>query len=438
MQFCLTLMGSFAIVPMSADKTQERPADAQRVLCQRRDNTVECGIPVVDDVYWVGVNDRRTALFEAIWPIPRGISYNSYLIADEKVALVDTVKDLSLHRYLDKLTNLVGPGRQIDYLVINHLEPDHSGAVPTLKRIFPAMRIVGNKKTAEFLKHLYGVEDTHVVQDGDTLALGRRTLQFHLTPMVHWPETMMTYETSAGILFSGDAFGGFGTLDGGIFDDEVDIYYFEDEILRYFSNIVGKYAPMVQKAIEKLGALDIKIVASTHGPIWRQDPGRIIDLYQRWSRHEAEPGVVLVFASMYGNTEKMAEAVARGLAEGGVTTIRTHDVSTSHISFIIRDIWRHGGLVLGSPTYDAGVFPPMEMLLKLLGSKRIGNRVVGLFGSHGWAGGAVKAMQKFVEGASLELVEPVVDARFAATPEQLDQCRQLGSAMARRVLQEAK
>ncbi|MBN2129983.1 MAG: FprA family A-type flavoprotein [Sedimentisphaerales bacterium] len=399
---------------------------------------MECGIPLVENVYWVGVNDRRTALFEAIWPIPRGISYNSYLIRDEKVALIDTVKDLSVGKYLQKLRHLTGPDRRIDYLVINHLEPDHSGAVPILKQIFPEMQIVGNKKTAEFLENLYDIKTTHIVQDGDSLKLGERTLQFHLTPMVHWPETMMTYEASAGILFSGDAFGGFGTLDGGIFDDEVDIHYFEDEILRYFSNIVGKYAAMVQKAIKKLGPLEIKIVASTHGPIWRSDPGRIIDLYDRWSRHEVEPGAVVAFASMYGNTEKMAEAVERGLAEGGVTTVRAHDVSTSHVSYVIRDVWRHKGLVLGSPTYDAGVFPWMEMLLKLLGSKRLGNRVVGIFGSHGWAGGAVKVMRRFVEDASLELVEPVVDARFAATPEQLDKCRDLGRALAGRVCPEAK
>ncbi len=399
---------------------------------------MECGIPLVENVYWVGVNDRRTALFEAIWPIPRGVSYNSYLIRDEKVALIDAVKDLSVGKYLQKLRHLTGPDRRIDYLVINHLEPDHSGAVPILKQIFPQMQVVGNKKTAEFLESLYGIRDIHVVQDGDELKLGKRTLQFHLTPMVHWPETMMTYEASAGILFSGDAFGGFGTLDGGIFDDEVDIHYFEDEILRYFSNIVGKYAPMVQKAIKKLGALEIKIVASTHGPIWRSDPGRIIGLYDRWSRYEAEPGVVLAFASMYGNTEKMVEAVARGLAEGGVTTVRAHDVSTSHVSYVIRDVWRHKGLVLGSPTYDAGVFPWMEMLLKMLAGKRIGNRVVGILGSHGWAGGAVKVMRKFVEDASLELIEPVVDARFTATPEQLDKCRDLGRALAGRVCPEAK
>jgi len=394
---------------------------------------VQYGIPIVKDVCWVGVNDRRTPLFEGLWPIPRGVSYNSYLIRDEKVALIDTVKDLSVNGYLRKLKHLLGPDRQIDYLIVNHLEPDHSGAIPIVKRVFPDMQVVGNKKTAEFVNHLYGVKDTRVVEDGEELALGRRKLKFFLTPMVHWPETMMTYETVDGVLFSGDAFGGFGTLEGGIFDDEVDIQYYEDEILRYFSNIVGKYSPMVQKAIAKVSGVDIRVVASTHGPIWRTDPKYIIRLYDRWSRQETEPGVVVAFGSMYGATEKMAEAVERGVADGGVKTIRAHNISDSHASYVIRDAWRYQGLILGCPTYDARVFPPMEDLLRLLSGKRLMNRTVGLFSSYGWSGGAVKGMKQFVEENKLELIEPVVDARFAATPEQIEQCHALGRAMAARV-----
>jgi flavorubredoxin len=254
--------------------------------------------------------------------------------------------------------------------------------------------------------------------------------------MVHWPEPMMTYEALDGILFSGDAFGGFGALDGGIFDDEVDVHYFEDEILRYFSNIIGKYSAMVQKAIQRVGDLDIRIVASTHGPIWRSQPRYIIDHYDRWSRQETEPGVVVAFASMYGGTAKMAEAVERGLAEGGVKAIRAHDVSNSHVSYVIRDAWRYRGLILGSPTYDAGVFPLMEALLSLLAGKRLSNRIVGIFGSYGWAGGAVKAMRSFVEQSKLELIEPVVEAKFSATPEQLRQCHELGRTMAERIRRE--
>jgi flavorubredoxin len=353
---------------------------------------------------------------------------------DEKVTLVDTIKDLSLNGYLQRLTKLLGPDRKIDYLVINHMEPDHSGAVPTLKQMFPAMQIVGNQKTAAFLADLYGITDgVHLVADGDELSLGSRTLRFFMTPMVHWPETMMTYEVTDGILFSGDAFGGFGTLAGGIFDDEVDIHYFEDEILRYFSNIVGKYAPMVQKAIGKLAALEVKVVAATHGPIWRRQPDHIIKLYDRWSRYEAEPGVVLAFGSMYGNTETMAEAVARGLSDAGVKVVRMHNVSTSHVSYIIRDIWRYRGLILGSPTYDASVFPPMESLLRLLSTKRIAKRQVGVFGSHGWAGGAVSTLKKFVADSGLDLVEPAVDATFHGSAEDIEECHELGRNMAGRI-----
>lgn len=396
---------------------------------------MQYGIPIVKDVYWVGVNDRRTSLFEGIWPIPRGVSYNSYLILDEKTVLIDTVKDLSANGYLKKLRHVLGPDRQIDYLVVNHLEPDHSGAIPLVKKVFPGIQILGNKKTAEFVNELYGVQDTRIVADGEELSLGRRKLKFFFTPMVHWPETMMTYEMSDGILFSGDAFGGFGSLEGGIFDDEVDIHYFEDEILRYFSNIVGKYSPMVQKAIQKLGVagVPLRIVAATHGPIWRTDPGHIIRLYDRWSRQETEPGVVVAFGSMYGATERMAEAVERGVTEGGIKTIRAHNVSTSHVSYIIRDVWRYQGLILGCPTYDAGVFPLMNNVLDLLREKRVANRVAGLFSSFGWSGGAVKGMKQLVEDNKLELIEPIVDARFCATSEQLEQCRALGRAMAARI-----
>jgi len=391
-------------------------------------------VPVSDSVYWVGVNDRRTALFEAIWPLPKGISYNSYLILDRKVALLDTVKEVSLSGYLEKLKETLGAERKIDYLVIHHLEPDHSGSVRVLQEIFPQMKIVGNKKTAEFLGRLYGIKQgVEVVQDGDEFDLGRKKLKFFLTPMVHWPETMMSYEPADKILFSGDAFGGFGALDGGIFDDALGVAYFEDEILRYFSNIVGKYAPMVQKAMARLKDVDIEIVAPTHGPIWRKHPERIIGLYDRWSRYEAEEGVVIAYGSMYGNTEKMAEAVAEGLSEQGLATVRIHNVSRSHVSYVIRDIWCYEGLVLGSPTYDTKVFPLMDSLLRLLETKMVKKRAVGIFGSYGWASGAVKAMTEFVKNSGLELVEPVVEVQFAADAGELEQCRQLGRNMARHI-----
>jgi flavorubredoxin len=241
---------------------------------------------------------------------------------------------------------------------------------------------------------------------------------------------MMSYEPKNKILFSGDAFGGFGSLDGGIFDDTVDIEYYESEILRYFSNIVGKFSPMVQKAIGKLKNLEINIVASTHGPIWRSRPERIIGLYDRWSRHQTEEGIVVAYGSMYGNTEKMMEGVVRGVAKEGLHAVRVHNVARTHASFVISDIWRYGGLILGSPTYDARLLPQMESLVSLLADKMLRNHCVGVFGSCGWSGGGVRSLEAFATRAGLQLVEPVIEAKFAPTAEQLEKCVELGRAVA--------
>jgi flavorubredoxin len=319
-------------------------------------------------------------------------------------------------------------------VVVNHLEPDHSGSLKLLREVFPDIEIVGTQKTVEFLGHLYGMTDgLRAVGDGEELALGRHKLKFFLTPMVHWPETMMTLELGERILFSGDAFGGFGTLDGGIFDDQVDIDYFDDEILRYFSNIVGKYCAPVQKALAKLGGVDVETIAPTHGPVWRQDPQRIIATYDRWSRQEAEPGVVIAYASMYGNSRLMMEAVARGLNQGRCCRVRVHDLSRSHVSYAIRDAWRYQGLVLGGPTYNAELFPPIDYFIRLLEELRLHKRTVGIFGTYGWSGGGVKALRAFAEKAKFDLLEPVVEARFSATGEDIENCRLLGRRMAESV-----
>ncbi len=395
---------------------------------------MDCPICVADGIHWVGANDRTTDLFEGIWPIPRGISYNSYLIVDEQVALIDTVKHGSFGQLFEKVCGILGEGRRIDYLVVNHLEPDHSGSIRLVLEAYPQITIVGNRKTAEFLQHLYGITtNVRVVEEGDTLSLGGRTLAFHMTPMVHWPETMMTYETRDHILFSGDAFGGFGTLDGGIFDDEVDVDYFEGEILRYFSNIVGKYCVPVQNAIQKLANVKVAVMAPTHGPVWRTNPKWIVERYDRWSRHEGEEGVVIAYASMYGNAERMMEAVARGVAEMDVSRIRTHNVSRIHVSYLIRDAWRFKGLILGSPTYDTKLFPLMDAFIRLLDHKALTNRVLGLFGTYGWSGGGVSTLTEFAKKGSWDLVEPVVEARFHATDEDLARCEELGRNVVRRL-----
>ncbi|MFH1652867.1 MAG: FprA family A-type flavoprotein [Pseudomonadota bacterium] len=395
---------------------------------------MDSAIAIKKDVYWVGANDRETHLFEGLWPLPRGVSYNAYLIDDKKTALIDTVKNNSFESYLNKIRCVTGEDKKIDYLIINHMEPDHSGSIKMLLEVHPEMQIVCNKKTVDFLKHFYGItENLKIVEDGDVLDLGKRKLKFFLTPMVHWPETMMTYLTDEKVLFSGDAFGGFGALDGGIFDDEVDIDFFEDEILRYFSNIVGKYCPMVQKAIAKLKGLEVRMIASTHGPIWRTNPTSIVERYDRWSKHEAEEGVVITYASMYGNTEKMMEALARGLAEEEICKIRIHNVSTTHISYLIRDAWRYKALILGSPTYDTKLYPLMDNFIRMLEHKGLTNRLLGLFGTYGWSGGGVSTLTEFAKKGKWELIEPIIEAHCSPTMDDLQNCYHLGQKVVKRL-----
>ncbi|MFP3936788.1 MAG: FprA family A-type flavoprotein [Phycisphaerae bacterium] len=391
-------------------------------------------VPVTDDIHWVGVNDYETHLFEAVWPLPRGVSYNSYLIDDEKVALSDGVKDAFAAEQLERIRGIIGD-RPIDYLIVNHMEPDHSGTVRMLREVYPDIQIVGNQKTAGFLEQFYGITDgVKTIADGDELDLGKHKLQFFLTPMVHWPETMVTFDKTDGVLFSADAFGGFAALDDGIFDDEVDLAYYEDEILRYFSNIVGKYAKPVIKAIDKLQSLDIRVVAPTHGPVWRSNPGEIVKKYAYWSRQETEPGVVLAFGSMYGSTGKMAEAVGRALADAGVGNVRVHNVSRTHPSYIIRDTWRYSGLIIGAPTYNTGLFPPMDSLLRDLEILKMSGRHIGVFGSYGWSGGGVKQMRQFAEeGGQWDLIEPVVEANCTPNEDDLARCGELGRKMAEAV-----
>jgi len=392
------------------------------------------GIKITDGIHWIGVNDFETHLFEALWPLPKGVSYNAYMIVDEKVVLIDTVKGPYFSTYLDKVKSLLPAGKTVDYLVVNHMEPDHSGSIKVLREAFPEVKIIGNQKTADMLGAFYGLTDNLVVvRDGEELSLGEKRLVFYMTPMVHWPETMMTYEKTTGVIFSGDAFGGFGALNGGIFDDEVDVDYYKDEVLRYFSNIVGRYSAMVQKAFDKLKGVDIKIICATHGPVWRSDPAHIINLYDRWSKQQTEEGVVLVYGSMYGNTQKMMEAVATGLVKGGVEKIRVHNISTSHLSFIIRDIWRFKGMVLGSCTYNMELFPPMKQLVSAIENRMMVKRKIGVFGSYTWSGGALKELQEFANKSKCEQVGPVIEAKSSPTAEDIDRCVELGMNMAKAV-----
>lgn len=390
-------------------------------------------IHLSDDIYYIGVNDRRTELFENLWPLPRGVAYNSYLITDEKVALLDTVEIGQVEKFLKKLRSVLGE-RPVDYLVINHMEPDHAGSVNIIRSLYPDIKIVGNKKTLPMVEGFFGIsENLMEVKEGDELDLGKHKLQFYLAPMVHWPETMVTFEATEKILFSADAFGSFGTLDGGIFDDEMDFSYFHDEMRRYYSNIVGKYGSPVQKTLEKLSGLDIKMIAATHGPVIRSHIQEVIKMYDEWSRFSTREGVVIAFASMYGNTEEMAEVTARAIAEEGIKEIRMYDVSKTHSSYIISDIFKYKGLVLGSSTYTNNLHPNMEALVSKLQHIGIKDHYLGILGSFTWAGTAAKRLKEFGENLKLEIIGDPVEEKHTLKKQKYDECRTMGKMMAEKL-----
>ncbi|MCB2196197.1 MAG: FprA family A-type flavoprotein [Bacteroidetes bacterium] len=391
-------------------------------------------VKVTDKIHWLGANDRRTNLFENMWPIPNGVSYNSYLIVDEKIALVDTLEYGSSDDYLEKIEELIN-GKPIDYLIINHMEPDHSGAIKTIVEKYPEIKLVGNLKTFKIVDSYFGYkEKQYQVEDGDELDLGFHKLKFVMTPWVHWPETMMTYDLTEKVLFSGDAFGSFGTLDGGIFDDEIEFEdYYEEDMRRYFSNIVGKYSNMVQKAFKKLDGVDVKYICATHGPIWRKDVNKVLSLYDKWSRFEAENGVVIIYGSMYGNTAKLADYIARKLSEEGIKKIRVYDASKTHLSYLINEIWRYKGVILGSCAYNSGMLPTMEYLTRNLEHIGLKNRFLGLFGSYSWNGGGAKALYKFNEKMEWDLVNDPIDTKGIPGNESFERCEVIAKAMAKKL-----
>ncbi|MFA5159598.1 MAG: FprA family A-type flavoprotein [Candidatus Omnitrophota bacterium] len=388
-------------------------------------------VAITNDIFWVGVNDLKTDLFEALWPLPHGISYNTYLVRDEKIALIDTVKKDFAEEFLRNIQPFLENGQKIDYLVINHIEPDHSGAIESLLGLYPDLCVIGNERTLKLLEGFYRFPiKTKLVQDRETFALGKHTLEFFLTPMAHWPETMMTFERTSRTLFPGDVFGSFGSIPKGIFDNEVDPDFYLDETRRYFSNVLGKYGLPLQKALSKIKELNIKTIASTHGPIYRKNPGRIIELYGRWSCHETETGVIIAYASMYENTKRMAEAVAHSLIENGVKTVRMHDVAHTHPSFILSDIWQFRGLVLASCTYNTKLFPMMKLLMDFLENDHIENHVLGLLGSYSWANIILSELRDFSKKGPWKLIEPIIEAQCAPSDEVLKQCAHLGKSMA--------
>jgi anaerobic nitric oxide reductase flavorubredoxin len=390
-------------------------------------------IEIMPDVYWIGVNDRTTDLFEGLWPITQeGISYNAYIINDTKKAIIDLSKSFKANEFFGQIGRLVDIS-QLDYIIINHMEPDHSGVLNELIRMIPSASILGTKKTLEMLASFYGItENVKAVNDGETINLGRRTLQFFHTPYVHWPETMMTYESSHGILFSCDGFGGYGALRGGIFDDECkDIDFYEREALRYYVNIVAKFSGAVLRAIDKLAGTSMEIIAPSHGLIWRKDPRRIVDLYERWASYavgKGETGVTLIYGSMYGNTEIMMEAVAQGIARRGIP-LEIYDAARTHVSYMLPSMWTRRGVVVGAPTYEVSLFPPVAHALNVAIHKGIRNKKTARFGSYGWSGGAQKHFERIIEPAKWELVDSF-EFIGAPTSAELKQGEEFGARFA--------
>ncbi len=398
-------------------------------------------IEITNKIYYVGVNDRNKNLFEGLWPLPFGVSYNSYLLVDEKVCLIDTVEVDFFTQYLENIHEVIGD-RPVDFLVINHMEPDHSGSIALVKKYYPDIQIIGNKKTFGMMQGFYGVQGNEVeIKNGDTLSLGAMELQFVLTPMVHWPETMVTLCNNPAtaeegtVLFSGDAFGCFGALNGGVIDEQINCDDYWLEMIRYYSNIVGKYGTPVQQALKKLAGVKLSYICATHGPVWHQYIERVIGEYDRMSKYETEEGIVICYGTMYGNTERMAEQIARAASEAGIKNIIVYNVSKTHHSYILRDVFRYKALIVGAPTYNTALYHEMEVLLSELAGKDIKNHLIGWFGSHGWASKAVGKIQEWNENRlKYEAVGTPVDMKQAMNADVREQCAALGRAMAERLI----
>lgn len=380
---------------------------------------------ISDRIYSVGVNDDEKVLFEGLWPLPYGVSYNSYLVVDEKVALIDTVEAGFEDEFLENIHDAIGD-RQIDYLVVNHMEPDHSSLVGYMLDRYPQLQIIANAKTLPMLKGYYGTPEERVtlVADGGSVSLGSCALSFHMIPMVHWPETMVTWLAEEKTVFSGDAFGTFGVVGEDIKDNEETFELYRDEMIRYYSNIVGKYGTPVQTALKKLSGLELKRICSTHGPVWERNMASVVDLYDKLSRYEAERGVCIVYGSMYGNTAAAADALAMELESRGIPCA-VHDLAGNNagelgVSGALRDAFRYDTLIVGSPTYNNGIFPPVETFMRALKARLVKGRRFYAFGSYTWAGASVRLLNEMATEMGFELLGSGTSFAQAYTKEKFD------------------
>ncbi len=394
-----------------------------------------CVKKLQEDLYWVGASDRRLALFENIYPISRGVSYNAYVVLDEKTVLMDTVDHSVSSQFFENLEHVLN-GRPLDYLVVNHMEPDHCATVEEVVRRYPGVTVVGNAKTMPMLRNFFTFDvDGHslVVKEFDTLCTGKHTFTFVMAPMVHWPEAMVTYDVTTKTLFSADAFGTFGALNGNIFADEVN---FEtewlDDMRRYFTNIVGKYGTQVQALLKKAATIEIEMICPLHGPVWRKNIGWFIDKYQHWSRYQPEETAVMIaYGSVYGNTENAATILANELADRGIRNVVMYDVSVTHPSVIVAEAFRCSHLVFASTTYNANIFANMETVLTDLQHHNLQNRVVGIIQNGSWAPTSGQLMRECISSMkNMTILDAQVDILSSVKDAQRQQLVALADAIA--------
>ena len=457
-----------------------------------------CCTKINNDIIWIGVNDRKTERFENYIPLDNGVTYNSYLILDEKICIIDGVEEGENGNFLGKIEAMIGTA-PVDYIIVNHVEPDHSGSIKNMLKIYPEIKVVGNAKTIMMLKLLgvdlpderivvvkekdvldlgkhkltfylmpmvhwpesmatyditdkilfsndafgsFGTLDERivVVKEKDVLDLGKHKLTFYLMPMVHWPESMATYDITDKILFSNDAFGSFGTLDGGVFDDEVNTDFFTDEMRRYYSNIVGKFGAPVNAVLKKLSSVEISCICPSHGLIWRKYIKEIIERYQKWANMEpTKEGVVIVYGSMYGHTAEMAEVLGRELGNRGIKDVIIYDSSKTDHSYIFSTIWKYKALILGSCAHNNDIYPKMEPLLHKLENYGLKNRYLGIFGNMMWSGGGVKRIKEFADTLTgLEQVGEPIEIKGHVTPAERDRLIELANLMADKLIADRK
>lgn len=400
---------------------------------------MQCFRKVTEDLYWVGGNDRQIELFENIFPLAKGVSYNSYLLLDEQTVLFDTADYAIRKQFIENVMSVLN-GRNLDYIVVNHMEPDHCSLIGELLLHYPDVKIIGNAKTFPMIEQFFSFDltgKTLTVKEGDTFCSGKHTFRFIMSPMVHWPEAMMTYDEKDKVLFSADAFGTFNALNGNLFNDELDFNReWLDEARRYYTNIVGKYGPQVQNVLKKASSLDIQMICPLHGPVWRSNLNFIIEKYNLWSRYEPEEkGVMIAYASMYGNTENMAEILAVMLAEAGVKNIHMHNISKTHVSELISDSFKYSHIVLASPTYNNGIYPLMDNYLEDMKALSLQNRTIAVLGNGSWAPQATKLISaKIKEMKNMRLLEASVTIKSSLKEAQLEELNSLSRQIAEEVL----